>query len=608
MADTNTGWDNQPEQPQDDARQTVPMPPVDQTTSDTSYAEDNNASQPTSAIETNEPTADTGNDANATQQQPTYTPAPEYGAYGPVPTQQTQPTQTFGATQQIPSQHQQNPYGAYYGGYYGNGAGNAGGQPADTRQPYGDSSANSGMPNPAQPGASQAPMFPPQGPNGPQGPFNEGVAPQGPDGRPAARKTANNVVVAVVAALVAAALSLGVGYAAITNGWVTVPTSSSLSGVSSNTSGSGSTNSKTTSTDWTAVEKKVSASVVSIQASISGGVAKGSGAIVDTKGYIVTNNHVISGASDIQVTLANGDIYSAKVVGTDSTTDLAVIKLDNPPSDLTAVSFADSDKLAVGEGVMAIGNPLGYENTATTGIVSAINRPVSVTDDNNNEVVTNAVQIDAAINPGNSGGPTFNAAGEVIGINSSIATASSSSSGSDSSGSIGIGFAIPSNVVKTIADEIIKDGKATHVVLGVTVKSANVEADGVTRGGAEITSSGTGSAVTSDSAADKAGLKSGDTIVAFNGNAVTNSYSLLGYVRAATLNEKGTLTIVRDGKTMNVDVTLDQAETTTNSNNSNGSGNNNNNNGNNGSGNGNGGNGNGSNDDDGGVFDPFGLW
>ena len=425
------------------------------------------------------------------------------------------------------------------------------------------------------------------------------MPPVGPNGRPAVHKTANNVVVAVVAALVAAVLCLGFGYAAITNGWVKVPTTSSLSGVSSNTSGSGSTNSKTTSTDWTTVEKKVSESVVSIQATISGGVAKGSGAIVDTKGYIVTNNHVISGASDIQVTLANGDIYSATVVGTDSTTDLAVIKLSNPPSDLTAVTFADSDKLAVGESIMAIGNPLGYENTATTGIVSAINRPVSVTDDNNNEVVTNAVQIDAAINPGNSGGPTFNAAGEVIGINSSIATASSSS---DSSGSIGIGFAIPSNVVKTITEEIIKDGKATHVVLGVTVKSATVEADGVTRGGAEITSSGTSSAVTSGSAADKAGLKSGDTIVAFNGNAVTNSYSLLGYVRAATLNEKVTLTIVRDGKTMDVDVTLDQAETATSSNNSNGSGSSNGNSGNSD------GSGNGSNDDGGGVFDPFGLW
>jgi putative serine protease PepD len=157
-------------------------------------------------------------------------------------------------------------------------------------------------------------------------------------------------------------------------------------------------------------------------------------------------------------------------------------------------------------------------------------------------------------------------------------------------------------VVKTITEEIIKDGKATHVVLGVTVKSATVEADGVTRGGAEITSSGTSSAVTSGSAADKAGLKSGDTIVAFNGNAVTNSYSLLGYVRAATLNEKVTLTIVRDGKTMDVDVTLDQAETATSSNNSNGSGSSNGNSGNSD------GSGNGSNDDGGGVFDPFGLW
>ena len=594
MADTNNGWENQADQPQDDVQRTAPLPPTDHTTDNgTGWNAGQNA-------------ADT---AQHSDEQPTaYTPAPEYGAYGPVP---TQPAQQTPETQQMPPQHQQNPYGAYYGGYYGDNANNV--NNANAQQPVG-SPVNGEAPNAPQANGPQAPAFPPQGPqdsNRPQGPG--AMPPVGPNGRPAARKTANNVVVAVVAALVAAVLCLGFGYAAITNGWVKVPTTSSLSGVSSNTSGSGSTNSKTTSTDWTTVEKKVSESVVSIQATISGGVAKGSGAIVDTKGYIVTNNHVISGASDIQVTLANGDIYSATVVGTDSTTDLAVIKLSNPPSDLTAVSFADSDKLAVGESIMAIGNPLGYENTATTGIVSAVNRPVSVTDDNNNEVVTNAVQIDAAINPGNSGGPTFNAAGEVIGINSSIATASSSSSSSDSSGSIGIGFAIPSNVVKTISDEIIKDGKATHVVLGVTVKSATVEADGVTRGGAEITSSGTNSAVTSGSAADKAGLKSGDTIVAFNGNAVTNSYSLLGYVRAATLNEKVTLTIVRDGKTMDVDVTLDQAETATSSNSSNGSGSSNGNSGNsgnsgNGDGSGSNGSGNGSNDDGGGVFDPFGLW
>jgi putative serine protease PepD len=577
MADTNNGWENQADQSQDDVQRTAPLPPTDHTTDNgTGWNAGQNA-------------ADT---AQHSDEQPTaYTPAPEYGAYGPVP---TQPAQQAPETQQMPPQHQQNPYGAYYGGYYGDNA--------NAQQPVG-SPVNGEAPNAPQANGPQAPAFPPQGPQDPNRPQGPGAMPPvGPNGRPAAHKTANNVVVAVVAALVAAVLCLGFGYAAITNGWVKVPTTSSLSGLSSNTSGSGSTNSKTTSTDWTTVEKKVSASVVSIQSTISGGVAKGSGAIVDTKGYIVTNNHVISGASDIQVTLANGDIYSATVVGTDSTTDLAVIKLNNPPSDLTAVTFADSDKLAVGESIMAIGNPLGYENTATTGIVSAINRPVSVTDDNNNEVVTNAVQIDAAINPGNSGGPTFNAAGEVIGINSSIATASSSSSSSDSSGSIGIGFAIPSNVVKTITEEIIKDGKATHVVLGVTVKSATVEADGVTRGGAEITSSGTSSAVTSGSAADKAGLKSGDTIVAFNGNAVTNSYSLLGYVRAATLNEKVTLTIVRDGKTMDVDVTLDQAETATSSNNSNGSGSSNGNSGNSD------GSGNGSNDDGGGVFDPFGLW
>ena len=164
---------------------------------------------------------------------------------------------------------------------------------------------------------------------------------------------------------------------------------------------------------------------------------------MSAKGYIVTNNHVISGAQQIQVTLSNGQMYTAQVVGTDTTTDLAVIKLDNPPSDLKAVEFADSDKLAVGEDVMAIGNPLGYDDTATTGIVSALNRPVTVTDDSGSDIVTNAVQIDAAINPGNSGGPTFNAAGQVIGINSSIASTATSS---NSAGSIGIGFAIPSNL------------------------------------------------------------------------------------------------------------------------------------------------------------------
>ena len=542
---------------------------------------------------------------------PLYRPAPEFGAYGPTP---TQPEQSASNTAQQGAQPtQQFPYGQAFSQ-----------QPQGQRNPYFTNNQQQGNSNPfnPQPQNNGNPFATPNGQRqgglfgfGSGAGTPNGQNPQGPQGpaqpnRPGLSKTANAIVVAVVAALVAAALCLGLGYAAITNGWVTVPTSSSLSNVTSNKSGSGSATAKTgEAPDWQTVASGVSGSVVSIQTAMANGTAKGSGAIIDTEGHIITNNHVISGAQQIQVTLANGNIYSAQLVGADTTTDLAVIKLDNPPSGLKAVEFADSDKLAVGENVMAIGNPLGYDDTATTGIVSALNRPVTVTDDNNNEIVTNAVQIDAAINPGNSGGPTFNAAGQVIGINSSIASTATSS---DSAGSIGIGFAIPSNLVKRVADEIIKDGKVKHVALGVVIKSDTVEADGVTRGGATITkSSATGSAVVSGGPADKAGLKEGDTIVAFNGNAVNNNYSLLGFVRAAALGDKATLTIVRDGKTMDVDVTLDQEESSVNgSSSSNSNGNNQNNqngNGRNGYGNGNGNN-DGGTGDGGGFSDPFGLW
>ena len=458
---------------------------------------------------------------------------------------------------------------------------------------------------------------------------DQGMA-QPEDGGNASRggsSAASHIVTAVVAALVAAALCLGVGYFALTYGWVSTPTTTSLTNVQSNKSGTGSATAKTgEAADWKTVASEVSGSVVSIQAALSNGTAKGSGAIVSAKGYIVTNNHVISGAQQIQVTLSNGQMYTAQVVGTDTTTDLAVIKLDNPPSDLKAVEFADSDKLAVGEDVMAIGNPLGYDDTATTGIVSALNRPVTVTDDSGSDIVTNAVQIDAAINPGNSGGPTFNAAGQVIGINSSIASTATSS---NSAGSIGIGFAIPSNLVKRVANEIIKDGKVKHVALGVTITTGTVEADGVTRAGAKVTAGTSGSAVVSGSPADKAGLKVGDVIVAYDGNAVSSTYSLLGYVRASALNDKVTLTIVRGGKTMDVEVTLDKEESavngsgSSNSNNNqnnqnnqngngqngNGNGNGNSNNGNSNNGNGNDSNGYGNNDyGNGGFSDPFGLW
>ena len=648
MAEEN---DQNAVQPQNDEQQTVPMPPVDaeqtQTYAGEPYAAESATEpidvqggiedQPTAAMpvandgastESTAAAGDTPDYASAVgertvvggsaQDAPSqqYRPAPEYGAYGPVPTQPANgaaaangtasdapnmpPQPQYGTYGQAPQQPQR-PRNPFFGNPY------VGGNQQNDQQNAQSNNGNPFMKPTTQGGAN----VPPAGSNNPNGnPFG---APQ-QNGAAAKPKSASgvtgHVMTGVVAALVSAVLCLGVGYVAITNGWVTVPTSSSLTNVKSNTSGSGSAKAKSgEAADWSAVAKEVSDSVVSIDVATSDGSAKGSGAIISDKGYIVTNNHVISGAKQIQVTLANGTIYSAQIVGTDTTTDLAVIKLDNPPSNLKAAEFADSDNLAVGESVMAIGNPLGYDDTATVGIVSALNRPVTVSDDNNNDIVTNAVQIDAAVNPGNSGGPTFNAAGQVIGINSSIASTTTSSG---TAGSIGIGFAIPSNLVKRVANEIIANGTVQHVALGVTIKSSTVEADGVTRGCTQVQS------VVDNSPAAKAGVKAGDSIVAFNGKAVNNNYSLLGYVRASAMNDKVTLTVVRDGNTMELDVTLDQEESQTNSSNNR----NQQNNGNDGqsqNGNGNGygndgnGNGNGQSDgngygDGGGLFDPFGLW
>lgn len=639
MAEDNS--DQNIAQPQDGTQQTAPQTPSEnvadeaQTSVTEPIAVPNAGEQPTTALPTVDAADGTaGNTAddtpdyasaagertvinNATQDAPTeqYRPAPEYGAYGPVPTPpagdasgQTVQQPQYGAQQQGQPQDNRPSFFGAFGNPYTTGNQRNNGNPFGN--PFGGSSAQNG----AQQNNQQQPQYganmPPAGP-GNRNPF--GAPGQGfpnqPNQTPVVTKQksgmTSHVVTAVVAALVSGALCLGVGFTAITNGWVHVPTSSSLSDVKSNTSGSGSAKAKSgTAVDWTAVAKEVSDSVVAIDVATSDGEAKGSGVVISDKGYIATNNHVISGAQQIQVTLASGAVYSAKVVGTDTTTDLAVIKLDNPPSDLKVAEFADSDNLAVGEAVMAIGNPLGYDDTATTGIVSALNRPVTVTDDDNNAIVTNAVQIDAAINPGNSGGPTFNAAGQVIGINSSIASTASSSG---TAGSIGIGFAIPSNLVKRVTNEIIDNGSVKHVVLGITIKSSSVEADGVTRGCAQV------QAVTDGGPASKAGVKAGDSIVAFNGKAVNNNYSLLGYVRASAMGDKAKLTVVRGGNTMDLEVTLDQEETKTNSSNKQeqrqqNNGNDDNGNGQNGgSQNGQNG-GNGNNGDGGGLFDPFGLW
>ena len=220
------------------------------------------------------------------------------------------------------------------------------------------------------------------------------------------------------------------------------------------------------SPDWTATAAAVKNAVVAIKVEGSSGQGQGSGVVTDAQGHIVTNNHVVSGAGQgAKLSVTIGDkTYSAQVVGTDPSTDLAVLKLENPPSNLTVASWGDSSTLKVGQPVMAVGNPLGLSDTVTTGIVSALNRPVTtqaVTDNDNNVsdqgssdvVVTSAIQTNAAINPGNSGGALVDSSGALVGITSSIASLASNGSSSGQSGNIGIGFAIPSAQVKSVVEQ-----------------------------------------------------------------------------------------------------------------------------------------------------------
>ena len=319
--------------------------------------------------------------------------------------------------------------------------------------------------------------------------------------------------------------------------------------------------SNSSGTDWTDVAAAVSPAVVTIQAQGASSGGTGSGVVYDAQGDIVTNYHVIAsalGGGQIQVTLADGRLYSAVVVGHDKTTDLAVIRLENPPSDLTVARFASSANLEVGAPVMAIGAPLGLSNTVTTGIVSALNRPVEVSVDEDSSsqdsqassdlVVTNAIQIDASINPGNSGGPLFDATGAVIGINSSIKSLATSSDGQ--AGSIGLGFAIPSDLVVSIADQLIASGSASHGMLGVTVKAATTTVGSDTYVGAEVQD------VSAGSGASAAGIRAGDVIVKVEGQEVTSPKQLIGYVRRYKAGDTVTMTIVRDGATQDVSVRI----------------------------------------------------
>ena len=291
------------------------------------------------------------------------------------------------------------------------------------------------------------------------------------------------------------------------------------------------------------VAKQATKSVVEVDATSSGGdqsfpfgnsgsqSAEGPGFVYDTKGDIVTNQHVVSGASTVKVKFSDGSTYTATVVGSDAATDIAVLHVDAPSSKLVPLSLADSSKVAVGDGVVAIGNPFGLDGTVTSGIVSAVGREISSPDDT---PIAGAIQTDAAINHGNSGGPLLNLHGEVVGITSQIQ--------SEGGGNDGVGFAVPSNTVKSIATQLIAGGKAQHALLGVTPSD--------TANGVRVAS------VKSGSAADDAGLKAGDVITAVGSTQITSSAQIRAIIAGHKPGDSLTLTIRRDGSSKTVHATL----------------------------------------------------
>ncbi|UVJ38366.1 S1C family serine protease [Arthrobacter sp. CJ23] len=339
----------------------------------------------------------------------------------------------------------------------------------------------------------------------------------------------------------------------------------------------------------TAAAAKASPSVVTIKATSGNEGGTGSGIIIDDKGHILTNTHVVTldgktANASIEVRTNDGRILKATVVGTDPLSDLAVIKVDNA-SGLVPATLGDSDKINVGDTAVAIGSPLGLTGTVTDGIVSTLNRTISVassaapkdgTDNsqggdqgfqfappgggqsqataNEGSISINVIQTDAAINPGNSGGALVNSKGEIIGVNVAIASAGSGSSDS-SSGNIGVGFSIPINHAKRVAQEIIDSGKASHGQFGVSVRSKS--ATGSTSGfsiGAEVAS------VTSGSAAAKAGIKVGDVVTKFGDHAISDPNQLTAAVREERAGATVKVTIVRNGQSQEIDVTLDAAQ------------------------------------------------
>jgi putative serine protease PepD len=307
------------------------------------------------------------------------------------------------------------------------------------------------------------------------------------------------------------------------------------------------------------VAAKVLPSVVKIDVSGSQGSGSGSGIILSSDGEILTNNHVASLAGDggtMTVFFNDGSSAKASIVGTDPLTDTAVIKAEGV-SDLTPATIGKSGDLKVGESVVAIGSPFGLDSTVTSGIVSALDRPVDVgSDGDGNSTTYPAIQTDAAINPGNSGGALVDMDGNVVGINSSIRTASSSES---EAGSIGLGFAIPMDEVIPIVDQMRNGETPTHARLGISVGNVGTENGAEVVQGAEVVE------VSANSTADDAGIAKGDVITKVDDQLITGADSLVATIRSYRPGDQVTVTYTHDGDEKTADLKLDSDAQTSNS-------------------------------------------
>ncbi|MER6327013.1 S1C family serine protease [Streptomyces coelicoflavus] len=425
--------------------------------------------------------------------------------------------------------------------------------------PQGSTAPDAAWPPPPPPGTpAHTPAYGAGGDNGYGGGFDNGsgggaggwgASYQQPAPKPG-RGRGGLVAGALIAALVAGGLGGGLGYTLAKNNDGNGSTTVSAS----DTGGSVKRDAGTVA----GVAAKALPSTVTIQAEGSNGEGgTGTGFVFDKEGHIVTNNHVVAEAVDggkLSATFPNGKKYEAEVVGHAQGYDVAVVKLENAPSDLNPLPLGDSDKVAVGDSTIAIGAPFGLSNTVTTGIISAKNRPVASSDGSADSKASymSALQTDASINPGNSGGPLLDAQGNVIGINSAIQSTSNGGFGTGQAGSIGLGFAIPINQAEFVAQQLIKNGKPVYAKIGASVSLEE------TTNGAKLTEQGVGGSdpVEKGGPADDAGLKPGDVITKLDDRVIDSGPTLIGEIWTHKPGDEVTVTYERGGKQHTTEVTL----------------------------------------------------